>query len=284
VEGDSASDRVTEFFVRDVLAAGPTIVTIGGRTTSSSLWGSAFTPSVGAAWQVDPAWRLQANVARGFRAPSFKEIGYTFVNASAGYAVTGNPDLVPESSWSSSFGATWAPARALSIELEAYRNDVSNLIDTRFTGTNAAGLQVYQNVNVTRARTEGFETNIRYTIGATEASLGYSYLNARDLGTGAQLDQQPKHTARATISRIWPVRSGLTADLSAHFTGAAPVGMMTQGSLLSVDGQVRFEFTRSMEWSVGVNNLLNQRPALWTPAFERQVFAGLKVKWSAGER
>jgi outer membrane receptor for ferrienterochelin and colicins len=284
VEGDSASDRVTEFFVRDALGLGPTIVTLGARTTSSSLWGSAFSPSIGAAWQIASAWRAQANVARGFRAPSFKEIGYTFVNAAAGYEVAGNHDLVPETSWNSSIGATWAPAPALSIELEAYRNDVANLIDTRFTGTSPAGLQIYQNVNVSQARTEGVETNVRYTIGLTEASIGYTYLNARDLETGAQLAQQPKHTARARISRTWSVRSGLTTDLSARFTGAAPVGTLTQEAFLSVDAQLRLEFTRSMEWSVGVNNLLNQRPALWTPAFQRQVFAGVRLKWSESPR
>jgi outer membrane receptor protein involved in Fe transport len=36
--------------------------------------------------------------------------------------------------------------------------------------------------------------------------------------------------------------------------------------------------------SFGGNNLLNQKPALWTPAFERQMFAGLSIHWAAAEK
>jgi hypothetical protein len=29
-----------------------------------------------------------------------------------------------------------------------------------------------------------------------------------------------------------------------------------------------------------VSNLLGQKPSLWTPAYERQVFAGARVRWT----
>jgi hypothetical protein len=40
--------------------------------------------------------------------------------------------------------------------------------------------------------------------------------------------------------------------------------------------------TSISELSVGVNNALNQQPALWTPAFARQVYAGVRVHWASG--
>ena len=96
---------------------------------------------------------MRSNLARGFRALGFKEIRYTFTNPAGGYTLSGNPDLLPESSWSTSLGGTWAPSTSLSIDVEAYRNDVSGLVDWRYEGDNAAGFQSYRYVNVARART-----------------------------------------------------------------------------------------------------------------------------------
>jgi outer membrane receptor for ferrienterochelin and colicins len=279
VDGDSASDRVTEFFFRDAWSLGDVLLTAGARTSSSTLWGNAVTPSVGAVWEATPAVRFRANVARGFRAPSFKELRYTFINGAAGYQIVGNDDLRPESSWSTSVGGTWAPSPALSVELEGYRNALSNLINTRDIGINAAGLIVFQNVNVARARTEGIEANLRYLRGTSELSLGYDFLRARDLLTGRTLDGRARHTARAAVSERWTALGGIAADLSTRFTGAAPRALFTQESFLSVDGQLRFGLQRSMELSVGVTNLFDQRPAGWTAAFQRQLLVGLRAGW-----
>ena len=53
-----------------------------------------------------------------------------------------------------------------------------------------------------------------------------------------------------------------------------------QGALLSIDAQLRLAVTRELEGSGGVNNLLNQQPTLWTPAFARQFYVGLRWRWS----
>ena len=92
---------------------------------------------------------------------------------------------------------------------------------------------------------------------------------------------------------------GLAGDVSVRYTGGAPlVGIPAgapitgpfstapgvigrQGALLSVDAQWRLRITPTATLSVGGNNLLNQRPALWTPAFDRQLFAGLHIHWAA---
>jgi outer membrane receptor for ferrienterochelin and colicins len=278
IDGDRANDRLVEFFARDAWTRGPVLLTLGGRSTSSSLWGSALTPSVGAAWQIADAWRTRASVARGFRAPSFKEIRYTFTNPIASYVIEGNPDLDPESSWNTDLGVTWAPHRAAVFELDGYRTRVNNLIDTRLTGINADGFQVYRNVNVTRAGIEGVELSARFALARGDASFGYNYLRARDLDSGRQLDRRASHTARVQIAQRWSALAGLTSDLSIHYTGSALLGNATQGALLAVDGQVRLGVAPRVELSIGVNNLFDARPALWTPASRRQVFMGLRAR------
>jgi outer membrane receptor for ferrienterochelin and colicins len=298
VDGDSANETVTEAFLRDSWTVGPVLLSVGARHTSSTLWGESSNPSVGAAWQVAPSVRVRSNVARGFRAPGFKEIRFTFSNPAGGYTLAGNPDLEPELSWSSSLGATWAPTATLSVDVEAYRNDVSNLIDWRFEGNNAAGFQQYRNVNVARARTQGVESNIRVTVAGAALSVGYDFLRARNLNTGQPLSRRATHTARARMARVWSVREGLATDLSVRYTGNAPLvgipsgapitgpfstesGVIgTQGALLSVDAQARLQLVSGAELSVGVNNLLGQLPTLWTPAFARQFYAGVRLRWA----
>lgn len=298
VDGDSAHDDITEVFVRDHWSLGAVSLTAGARHTASSLWGSSTNPSVGVSWQPTTAIRLRGNVARGFRAPGFKEIRYTFFNPAGGYTLVGNPDLKPESSWSSTLGGTWAPSPNLSLDVEAYRNDVDGLVDWRFLGNNAAGYQEYANVNVARARTQGIETSARTAWRGASVSVGYDYLRARDLGTGLPLSRRASHTARLTAAREWSVRRGLSTDVSVRYTGGAPlIGIPSgapitgpfstesgvigrQGALLSLDAQVRLMATSISELSIGVNNALNQQPALWTPAFARQVYAGLRLQWT----
>lgn len=302
VDGDSAQEEVTEFFARDSWTLGSVLFTAGARHTSSTLWGNTANPSVGLAWQTSPTVRLRANVARGFRAPGFKEIRYTFFNPAGGYEIVGNSELRPESSVSGSAGGTWAPSAQWSLDIEAYRNDVKDLVDWSYRGDNAAGFQTYANVNVARARTQGVETNMRAELLGTEFTVGYDYLRARNLSNGLPLTRRASHTARIRASRRFDVLQGLDGDVSARYTGNAPlVGIPAgapitgpfstapgvvgrQGALLSVDMQWRLKLTPLATLSVGGNNLLNQRPALWTPAFDRQYFAGLAIHWVALER
>ncbi len=296
--GDSADEQITEVFARDSWTIGNLLLTAGARHTNSTLWGSSTNPSFGLAWQASSSVRLRSNVARGFRAPGFKEIRYTFTNPAGGYTLEGNADLLPETSWSTSVGGTWAPSTMWSFDVEGYRNEVSGLVDWRYQGDNAAGFQTYRYVNVARARTQGIETNARVNAGATEVTLGYDFLRARDLNSGLPLSRRASHTARLRVAREWSIRDGLSTDASVRYTGnAALVGIPSgapitgafstesgvigrQGALLSVDAQLRLAITRELELSGGVNNLLDQQPNLWTPAFARQFYAGLRWRWS----
>ena len=300
VDGDSARETLSEVFARDQWSIGPVSLTAGARFSSSDLWGSSTNPSVGATWQTHESLRLRANVARGFRAPSFKEIRYTFFNVSGGYTLIGNPDLQPESSISGAVGGTWAPSSTFSVDVEGYRNNVDGLIDWRFQGNNPGGYQTYANVNIASARTEGVETAFRLSSHGAQYALGYDYLRARDLETGLPLSRRATHTARFTAGREWSVRRGLNTDLSVRYTGKAPLigtpsgtpapGTISteagiigwQGAFTSVDAQVRLMLTNMAELSAGVNNAFDQHPALWTPAFARQVYVGARMRWSQG--
>ncbi len=301
VDGDSAREWMTEVFARDSWTLRDVLITVGARHTSSTLWGSTTNPSAGLAWQALPALRLRTNVARGFRAPGFKEIRYTFFNPAGGYQIVGNPDLRPESSVSGSVGGTWAPSLRWSFDAEAYRNDVNDLVEWNFRGNNAAGYQTYANVNIARARTQGVETHARVTLAGTEFTAGYDFLKARNLSSGLPLTRRATHTARLRASREWSWLNGVQGDVSIRYTGHAPlIGIPAgapitgpfstepgivgrQGALLSIDMQWRLRVSTIATLSVGGSNLLNQQPVLWTPAFQRQLYAGLSIHWAAAK-
>jgi outer membrane receptor for ferrienterochelin and colicins len=292
--GTRGSDLVREAFVRDAAVVGPWLLTAGARVTSSALWGTAWTPSVGAAWQPLPSVRLRANVARGFRAPGFKEVRYQFTNPVAGYALAGNPLLRPERSTSAGAGGTWAVGRGWTADAEWFRNDVHQLVEWRFAGTTASGLQGYQLVNVARARTQGVEAQLRYTAGETAVSLGWELLRARDLDSGLPLTRRAPTMVRLAVARPW---RGVVTDAQLRYTARAPlVGIPSgapitgpfstaagivgwQGALVAADVQARRALGRRATLSAGVNNLLGQRPANWTPAIDRQWYAGVQWRW-----
>ena len=75
----------------------------------------------------------------------------------------------------------------------------------------------------------------------------------------------------------WHALGGIAGDLSTRYTGSAPRGTVTQAGFLSVDGQLRLGLQRSVEVSLGVVNLFDQRPSGWTAAFQRQATIGLRA-------
>ena len=186
-------------------------------------------------------------------------------------------------------GGTWAPASSVLIDVEGYRNNVSSLIDTRYQGVNAAGFQVYQNVNVAKAHTAGVELDLSYNRGALTTSVGYDFLRARNDETALPLGRRASHTARLHVARVFDLLSGVTTDFTGRYTGSAPmIGTVadlpaivgTQGAFLALDAQVRANLTRLAEVSAGVNNLLDQRPAFYTAAYQRQYFVAVHFWWS----
>ena len=223
IAGNAAGDEQLEGYAEDSWSAGRLLLTGGARVSSNSRWGSAITPSVGAAFELSPALRFRSSVSRGFRGPSMKELSWTFRNDAVGYIIQGNPDLRPESAWSFSTGLSWAPADGLLCRADVYRNSVHDLIDFAVIGTTPQGFQIYTPSNVNRARTEGLELSFRAATGPWITTVGYDYLSARDLTTNQPLDRRAHHTARLRFTRLVRVLAGGAVDLSARYISEAPI-------------------------------------------------------------
>jgi outer membrane receptor for ferrienterochelin and colicins len=111
VEGGRRSLHTVEPYAQTTLTRRGVTLVPGARMSWSEQWGTAVTPKAAMMWRPLAPLAVRASVASGYRAPDFKELYLEFVNAPAGYAVRGNPDLRPEHSTNFSGGVDWLSER-----------------------------------------------------------------------------------------------------------------------------------------------------------------------------
>src|SRR5690606_36535992 len=130
-----------------------------------------------------------------FRAPSFKELYMEFLNTGPGfgYAVRGNPDVLPETSTSISAGAEWDAGRAY-VRAQVFHNRFDDFIETRLAG-DSADVTVYAYGNIAEGTTAGVELEGAVVLGLARLNAGYGYLRTRDSATGASLLGRPALSA-----------------------------------------------------------------------------------------
>ncbi len=144
--------------------------------------GSATTGQLGWGWSFAPGWKLTAQAASAFRAPSFNELYYP---------VYGNAALRPEHARSQELGLRWAQG-GLSASASVFRNRTSDLI---------VGLApTYQSTNIARAALDGSEWQAAAVLGAWHLGTSLSLDRPRDLDTGLALLRRAHVNARASAA------------------------------------------------------------------------------------
>ncbi len=193
----------------------------GVRYDGPSQYAGQLSPKLAARYQLRPWLALRGSVGRGYRAPDFRQLYLNFSNPTVGYSVFGTNQvqakvaqlaaqgqlatdpatgqaivyqsaltqagsLTAESSLATNVGFLLEPklaSEALSYRLtvNAFRNDLSNLIETATVALKKNGQAVFSYRNVTRAYTQGLEleNTLRLPRGFA-VSAGYQYLVAKD--------------------------------------------------------------------------------------------------------
>ena len=275
-------------FAQDAWRLGQMILTGGARLSWNSRWGSNLSPTIGLTRAVGGQLRVRGTVARGFRAPSFKELTWHFVNLGTGYVLQGSPDLLPERSWNVSGGLEWSPRPQVRIDVEAYSNRVDDLIEPGFVGNTPSGLLIYSPRNVSDLTTRGLEVSVHAVSSRGDIVAGYAYLDARSPDSDTPLDRRPKHSARVRGSWAVTVPTTMRLDVTAHYTGQAPVLGAARGGQISQTGiQERFAAV-DLQWSAdvwpnlevitGVDNVFDARPGGWHGLIERRYRVSVAVK------
>jgi len=163
------------------------------REDATSVSGDAFTWRIGGVLDVPEILsHIKASYGTGFRAPAlYDRYGID------SYGFVGNPNLRPERSQGYEVGITTdTPAKDASVSVSYFNNRIHDLIETVY----AADYLSSTPVNIDRARTQGIETTLTWRVqNWMQADLAYTYTDARDLGTHAQLLRRPYNQGSANL-------------------------------------------------------------------------------------
>ncbi|MGH7698990.1 MAG: TonB-dependent receptor [Gemmatimonadales bacterium] len=184
---------------------GPARLTAGARIDFLSVDGGALgaivSPRIGTVLPTRfGIWR--ATAGRGFRQPSIAE---RFVRTRAfSFDVVPNPTLVPELAWSFEIGNTLPLRHGLELDAAVFWTEATDLIEpTVVSIDNALKIQFR---NLARARLAGLDASLRAApLRGLQASVGYTYLYARQLATDTTPDRplglRPRHLV--TVTTDW---------------------------------------------------------------------------------
>lgn len=188
----------------------------GARFDNHSVYNSQLSPKLSARYDLSEAWAIKGSVGSGFKAPDFRQLYLDFANvAGGGYSVFGKEvetagiqrledngelaslavdladlgePLEAESSVGYNFGVGYRKGRFRG-DLNFFRNDFQNLIDTRILAAKTNGQNVFGYINRERVYTQGMEVDIQYRILENlNIATGYQLLYAFDKDKEDALD------------------------------------------------------------------------------------------------
>lgn len=181
---------------------------LGARFDNHSEYESQFSPKAALRYQISEKISVKGSVGYGFKAPDFRQLYFDFSNATVGYTVLGynvvttaipqleeegqianivvpisefNNELKPENSVSFNVGADYSPIATLKFNLNAFRNNINDLIDTRVIANKTNGQNVFSYYNVHEVYTQGLEFITTWKPNnQLKISGGYQLLFAKD--------------------------------------------------------------------------------------------------------
>ncbi len=211
---------------------------------------------------------LRASVAKGFRAPSLKELYLYFVDIN--HNVVGNPDLIAETSVNASADLTYntktAAAYNWGFDFGVYYNHMKNQIQLAKVSDDPL---TYSYVNVDQFYTQGFDLKFNNRVYPwLKLVLGYGITGRRlvnnDMKDNMDFSYSNDVTAQSNIS--W-TKTGLEFSVYYKYNGAFPelvignddqIYISTIEAYNTLDANVsRWFFKRRLNIQAGAKNLFD---------------------------
>jgi len=236
------------------------VVRPGLRAAVNSVYGPSLIPSLHAKWNFSK-FALRGSYARGFRAPSIKELYMDFVDIN--HNITGNSGLTPETS---NHFQLWLNAKKNVSKLEL-TVDISGFYQHI---TDKISLAQYPNsVDYSYFNLDKFEsTAAQLTFGINakniQAKAGFNYTGTRTNYSGSKFATSPE--VNASVAWNW-VKTGVSFYAYYKYTGKVVSYLMQEDQTLQqifindyhmLDANVARDFFRKkINVAIGAKNLLN---------------------------
>jgi outer membrane receptor for ferrienterochelin and colicins len=159
---------------------------LGARYDDHSAYGSQVSPKFSAQYEVNSWLSVRGSAGMGFKAPDFRQLYLNFTNATVGYSVFGSQvlaesiarleqegqidriqedpssfgEIKAETSVAYNLGFKLVPSKNTSLNINFFKNDVKDLIDTRPVARKVNGQYVYSYKNIEKVFTQGIETEL----------------------------------------------------------------------------------------------------------------------------
>ena len=207
---------------------------------------------------------VRSALSEGYKPPSLMELYWEF-DHNGDIMYFGNPDLTPETSINTQLGIEFLTADKSRYEVHLFNNEISDLIAEQSNPEKADELEgvstVYEFQNVKSARTRGANLSYLKILNNWNISLGYSYLDAKNLVTGKQLPKKSKdsvnigltfgHSKPMNISFKYRFNSKQYADFD---------NTQVIDDFDVIDFKFNHTVTRNIGWYLGIDNLLDNNP------------------------
>jgi vitamin B12 transporter len=259
---------VTSFFLQDVWNLSDAFrLLLGVRWDDADQWGSETSPRADVGWRLSDTLELRAGYGTAFRPPSIGELYYP---------LSGNPDLVAETSSSADIGLISTTQKGTSRwEITAFSTDLDNLIEFDFA--------TYQNHNIGTASIRGAEISWTRALGKRGASfVQATYLDTED-DNGLPLLRRPEWSGSWTLHGNFSKH--LSGDLTLFYVGARddvdPITYQRTEAPSYTTGDISLAYSlwNGVEITARVLNVLDEeyQEIIGYPAPGRQYLFGLRL-------
>ncbi len=217
------------FFIQgDFYLADKLNLIAGSRFDNHSEYKSQLSPKLAFYYKANKSLAVKASVGFGFKSPAFRQLYFNFTNSSVGYTVLGynvaldkldeliyqnqiQDVVIPRNELINSLDAESSIGYNLGIsidepkwklDLNFFRNDIKNLIDTRIIARKNNGQNVFSYVNFDQIFTTGLELNFNHRI--TEKfniNAGYQLLYAFDKVKKQQINSGEIYARETTSNK-----------------------------------------------------------------------------------
>jgi len=249
-------------------------LTAGYRFDTHSEYASQFSPKFSTLYKPNDFIHIRASVGGGFKAPEFRQLFLNFTNAQVGYSVFGSSTVVEgieqlqdegqiqdilidpntvgeieaEQSFAYNLGLDMFPFDGIQLRINAFRNNVQDLIETQRIAVKNNGQSVYSYFNLNKIYTQGIESELRFTpqsLNDLRIAFGYQFLDARREITRQFDDVVDGRVVTVTEKDYIPMLSRSKHTFNAKFFYTLEE--------LGIESSLRFQF-RGKYWFADYNN------------------------------